>query len=291
MGQPSKPSHFQKEGPATACILHGHPLGWTLCTCLSNGMGMDKSTINGVVLSGCAIRDETGDYIGGTTLPQMQAIATAHHVPTEIHVGGNVASLFYLAYQNALGRGFILQGNTQPDGRGNVNHAVWVNSCSGGTPGNPTSFDVWDPWSNGPATWSYAKLKAFMLALHPWGESDPRTLKSMGVNGGYALVFPDTEPHDHPHYGGHKPSPFPDMLQIHSPAAGRRVNVRTRPDRLLKADIVGTLPSGPNWNAYQVTTGVVPPGATGAAKATWYGNHDGNRWIHSSGVVGVGGTK
>jgi hypothetical protein len=284
MTQPSVPA-FQKEGPAGACVLDGQLLGWKACTCLSTAMGIDKSTINRTVISGCQVRSETGDVIGGTTLEQMYAVAANHGVPTEIHVGANVASLYYLAYQNALGRGFVLQGNTQPDGRGNVNHAVWVNDCYGGPPGNPVGFHVYDPWSNGMAGWSYAKLKAFMLALHPWGESDPRTLKSMGVNGGYALVFPDTEPHFHSHYGGKRASPFPDPLVIHSPVPGKRVRVRTRPDRINDADIVGSLPTGTHWTGYQVTSGAVPPGATGPNKADWWGNHDGNRWIHSSGVT------
>lgn len=283
MTQPSQPL-FQKEGPASACILHARALGWTICTTLSTGMGMDKSTLGRVRISGCQIRDETGDYTGGTTLPQMQTVCTAHGVPTDLHVGGNVASLWYLSYQAALGRGFILQGNTQPDGRGNVNHAVWVNDCIGGTPGNPQAFHVYDPWSNGPAVWSYAKTKAFMLALRPYGENDPRTLRSMGVSGGYALVFPDSEPHAHLHYGGTRASPFPDTLTVHSPTKGRRVNVRSRPDRISPADIIGTLATGTKWNSYQQTD----TGISLAGSRRWVGNHDGNRWIHSSGVVGVG---
>ncbi len=281
---PAVPSHFQKEGPASPCVLNGANLTWKNCTVLSCAMGMSKSSIGRVEMSGCQVRAATNDHEGGTTIPQVEAICSAHGIATEAHTGSNVASLYYLAYQCSLGRGFILQGNTQPDGRGNVNHAVWVNQAIGGTPGNPTSFDVWDPWSNGPASWSYSKTKAFMLALRPWGESDSRTLKNMGINGGYALVFPDTEPHYHHHYAGHPTNPFPDGLRIRSPKAGQRVNVRTRPDRINPADIAGTLADGTRWTAYQVTT----KGVKLAGSSTWYGNHDGNRWVHSSGVTGAG---
>lgn len=286
MSQPSL-AHFQREGSASPCTLHGHDLKWKNCSVLSGGMGGDKSTLGKIVLSGCQLRDETGDYLGGTTIPQVAAALAAHGIKTEQHVGGNVCTLWYASYQGASGRGFLLQGNTQPDGRGNVNHAVWVNHPIGGTPGDPDGFWVMDPWSTGPAFWSYAKTKAFALALHPYGEADPRTLKSLGINGIYALIFPDTEPHAHLHYGGAKTAPFPDALKTHPPVAGRRVNVRSRPDRLAAGDVVGTLPTGTPWTAFQVTTTGAKP--AGSSSRTWYGNHDGNRWIHSSGVVGVGG--
>ena len=276
---------FLREGPPSPCVYHGRDLKWLNCSTLSAAMGMDKSTNGRVRLSGCAVREQTGDWVGGTMLSQMRDVAEAHGIKTELHVGSNVATLWYASYQGALGRGAIVQGNTQPDGRGNVNHAVFVNEPLGGKPGDPTAFDVFDPWSTGPAVWSYAKLKAFAGALHPWGESDPRTLRSMGVNGVYCLIFPAAlaEP-VHLHYGGARTSPSPDTLTVHSPTAGRRVNVRSRPDRINKADIAGTLATGTKWNAYQQTdTGIALAGSR-----RWFGNHDGNRWIHSSGVTGVG---
>ncbi len=275
MTRPSVPSRFQKEGAASPCVLHGVNLSWKNCTVISAAMGMDKSTLGRVQMSGCAVREETNDHAGGTTLIQVQAVCSAHGVKTEAHTGSNVASLWYLAYQAALGSGFILQGNTQPDGRGNVNHAVWVNApAGGGTPGNPDGFDVWDPWSNGPAYWSYSRTKTFMLALRPWGEGDPRTLKNQGIDGGYALVFPDTEPHVHIKYGAARTSPFPDHTKVKSPVAGRRVNVRREPD--ITSTKVKTLADGTIWYAYQ-------------KKGHWYGSHSGTQWVHDSGLVGEGG--
>lgn len=274
MTRPAVPSRFQKEGAASPCTLRGINLAWKNCTTLSSAMGMDKSSLGRVKMSGCAVREETNDHAGGTTLSQVQAVASAHGIKTEPHTGSNVASLYYLAYQGALGRGFILQGNTQPDGRGNVNHAVWVNAPVGGTAGNPDGFDVWDPWSNGPEYWSYSRTKNFMLALRPWGESDSRTLKNMGVNGGYALVFPDTEPHAHIKYAAVRTSPFPDRMKVKSPAAGRRVNVRSGPGTSYRK--VKTLADGTVWHGYQ-------------RKGRWYGSHSGTRWILDSGLVGEGG--
>ncbi len=277
MTHPAIPSHFQKEGAASPCVLHGVNLSWKNCTTLSAAMGLSKSSIGRVEMSGCAVRSETNDYAGGTTLSQVQSVCSAHGVSTEAHTGGNVASLFYLAYQGALGRGFILQGNTQPDGRGNVNHAVWVNHPIGGTAGNPTVFRVYDPWSTGPADWSYAKTKAFMLALRPWGESDPRTLKSMGVNGGYALVFPDTEPHVHLKYGAAKSSPFPDRTRINrtdgqwaykSPATGEANRVKRYADNDL-------------FIVYQYVT---------KSGRKWAGSHAGGLWIPAASLSHVGGT-
>lgn len=284
MSIPAKPQRFEKEGPTSPCTLGGVDLKWKNCSCLSCAMGMNKSSYGRIDMSGCAVRSATNDHSGGTTIPQMQAVCSAHGVATDAHTGGDVASLFYLSYQCHNGRGFCLQGNTEPDGRGNVNHMVWVNNTVGGTAGDPDGFMVWDPWSDGEAYWSYAKLKAFMLALHPYGEGDSRTLKSMGVNGGYALVFPDTEPHVHLHYGGHRSSPFPDGLRAKSPTAGHRVNVRTRPDRVVASDVAGTLADNARWTAYQKTV----TGVRLAGSSTWYGNHNGDRWVHSSGVTGAG---
>lgn len=285
MTHPSHPTRFLKEGPASPCVLHGVNLTWKNCTCLACGMGMNKSTLGRVDMSGCAVREETNDHAGGTMLSQMEAIASAHGVKTELHVGSNVASLWYNAYQGARGRGFILQGNTQPDGRGNVNHAVWVNEPYGGTPGDPDGFIVWDPWSSGPAKWSYAKTKAFALALRPFGEDDPRTLKNMGINGVYSLIFPDTEPHAHLHYGASHTSPFPDHQTIHSPVPGERVIVRGGPGK--QYPVKRTEPSGTAWTSYQV----VRNGGLDRGSRVWYGGHAGRDWVHESGLSGKGGTR
>jgi len=118
VGVPSQPQRFEKEGSASPCVIGGINLSWKNCTPLSTSMGLNKSTLGRVDTSGCSVRDETHDKAGGTTLIQMQPVCAAHGVATEAHTGGNVASLWYLSTQCRNGRGFVLQGNTGPDGRG-----------------------------------------------------------------------------------------------------------------------------------------------------------------------------
>jgi hypothetical protein len=185
---------FQVEGPATACVLHGQALGWKNCTPLSGGMALDAATGGRTVVSGCQLRDETGDYYGGVTLPQVAAAIETHGVHVEVHVGAGVCTPGYAATQLRAGRPLILQGNTLPDGRGNVNHAVEVNGVSGGTLTVPAYADVGDPWSKGFAAWPWWKVLTFAAALHPWGETDPRTL---GPGKFYAGILPAPPPTSH----------------------------------------------------------------------------------------------
>jgi hypothetical protein len=187
MTTPYRP-HFQIEGPATACVIHDHDLGWQNCTPLSGGMALDASTSGHIVISGCQIRDETGDDIGGVTLPQVAAVIESHGVHVDVHVGAGVCTPQYAAVQLRARRPIILQGNTLPDGRGNVNHAVEVNDVWGGTRlDTPAYAMVFDPWSTGPAAWPWWKVLTFASALHPWGETDPRTL---GPGKFYAGILP-----------------------------------------------------------------------------------------------------
>jgi hypothetical protein len=186
---------FQKEGPASACVLDGQQLGWKICTSLSFAMGIDKSTRGKVRITGCMVRDEIlpRDVTGGTTIEQNAAVADLHGVHVGVHTGSGVASPYLVGLSLQSGHGVSIAGNTLPLGKGNVNHNVWVNECVGGTPGRPTQAYVYDPWSAGPQWWSWSKLFNFARALRPWGEGDPRTLANMGISGVYCGIFPDTE--------------------------------------------------------------------------------------------------
>lgn len=281
MGSPSRPV-FQKEGPASPCTLGGRDLKWKNCTPLATAMGIDKSTLGKIRISGCQVRDEIDppDTIGGTTLTECSAVAERHGVKVEVLVGAKVCTPRYAAIQLQAGRGFVLQGNTQPDGRGNINHAIWVNNTGHGPIGAPNSAMVYDPWSTGPAVWSWSKVLAFAAALRINGEDRPEKL---GPGKFYAGIFPDTEPHVHLAHGGFKTNPFPDAVTIHSPVTGRLVNVRRGPGTTFQK--VGTKRTGDTWLVYQAATGVAP---VGSSSKTWYGNHDGNEWIHSSGIAGIG---
>ena len=277
MGIPSRPK-FLIEGPAAACIVHGQKLGWKNCTCLSFAMGIDKSTLGRIRLTGCDVREQTNDWAGGTTIEQCAVVAEAHGVHVEIHTGANVAIPYYAGVQLQAGRGFSLAGNCTALGKGNVNHNVWVNEASGGTMGNPANVLVYDPWSTGPAWWTWAKAKAFAAALHPWGESDPRLL---GPGKFYCGIFPDTEPHFHSKFSGRATSPFPDKLfgKKGTSQAARYV----RPGPGLQYQHIRVLSVGAPFGAYQVTTG-----GTWNGSNVWYGDHNGIYWIHASGVTGAG---
>ena len=277
---PSRP-RFLVEGPASACVISGQYLGWKNCTCLSCAMGLFKSTLGATNISGCEVRRETGDIVGGTTIEQNAAVALAHGVKVEVHTGPNVASPFYLGVQIQAGRGAQVAGNTEPLGKGNVNHNVWANETSGGSMGYPASVLVYDPWSSGPAWWSWGKLITFGRALHPWGEADARTLASLGINGVYAGIYPDTEPHFHSHYGGKQTSPFPDDVFGKKGTTDAQRTVRTGPGTQYPA--IRVLAVGARFGGYQWVSGG-PAGPAG----DWYGDHNGHYWISTDGVSGRG---
>lgn len=287
MTSPTAP-RFLEEGPPHPCTIDGHNLTWTQCTPLSTCMLIDRSSLGEQHPDPCRFRDLTNDVSGGTTLLQCRTVAeNVYHVPMEVHSGSNVCTPYYLAYQLAHGRGAVLQGNCSAIGKGNVNHAVELNQARGTWTSDGKTFAcssvlVYDPWSKGPAWWSWDKVKAFAAALRPWGEGDSRTL---GPGKMYAMLGPDTEPHVHLHFNGsRKTTPFPDQQQVRSPAAGKKVNVRTGPGT--NHPVAVALPSGTKWTSYQVTD----VGQVLAGTGRWWGNHDGNRWIHDSGLIGRGGS-
>jgi len=287
--QPTIPK-FLEEGPPHPCVINGHDLKWTQCTVLSTCMLIDRSTLGKTRPDPCNFRRQTGDSSGGTTLLQNRTVAeNVYHVPMEPHTGGNVCTPYYLGYQLFLGRGVVIQGNTSAIGKGNVNHAVLGNSGQGyqkvGTTeqiSSPAGLWVFDPWSKGLAWWPWDKVKAFMAALHPWGENDPRTL---GPGKAYAMFGPDTEPHVHLFGGAVRTTPFPDQQQVKSPVAGKKVNVRTGPST--DYPVAQTLASGSKWTSFQRTD----KGKSLNGDSRWWGNHDGNRWIHNSGLIGRGGAE
>lgn len=297
MTVPARP-HWQPQGPATRCVIKGISLGWLNCTPTATAMGIERSTLGSNRPSGCNVRAAISpqDLSGGTTMPQNAEAARDFGVKVDVFVGANVVPPIWLARQCRAGRGFVLQGYTGPlvatkcrsTGSG-VNHAVWVNEVRGGSLDDPSEALVYDPaadgrqagWgkaAQGPQWWPWNTLIAFARALHPFGENDPRTLRSMGINGVYCGVFPDTEPHVHIRYGANRTSPFPDRTRVDqaelwshtSPAFGEdnRISPRLQRDDL--------------FVAYQR---VVKSGEL------WLGNHDGNAWVPASKMRNVGGAK
>jgi hypothetical protein len=279
--------HFQKEGPAGACVIDGQQLGWKNCTCLSFAMGIEKVTLGQVRISGCMVREEIvpRDTSGGTTIEQCAKVADLHGVQVGVHTGSNVASPSLLALSIQSGHAASLAGNTQPLGKGNVNHNVWLNQTSGGTGGHPKMAYVYDPWSEGPAWWAWSKVLSFAHALHPWGEADPRTLASMGIAGVYCGIFP-REPSFISRYGGVPTSPLPDHLK--GKAGSSEVARRLRPGpgtQYAPYPQNPLLHVGQEFVAYQWTTGSPVEGTT-----RWYGSRIGDYWISQAGITGEGGT-
>lgn len=295
MSIPSRP-HWQPQGPANRCVIAGHQLGWLNCTPTSTAMGIEKSKLGANRPSGCNVRAAITpvDLSGGTTMPQCAEAAGDFGVPVIVRVGANVATPSWLATQLQAGRGAVLQGNTgvlvgsghRSTGSG-VNHAVWLNETRGGTLGHPNEGLVYDPaadgrtasWGKavqGPQWWPWNLCIAFGRALHPFGEGDPRTLRSMDILGVYAGVFPDTEPHAHLRYGAKQTTPFPDRTRVDveelwahtTPGYGEDTRIHPR---LQRNDL---------FTAYQR---VVKSGEL------WLGSHNGSRWVPASKMRNIGG--
>jgi len=100
-----------------------------------------------------------------------------------------------------------------------------------------------------------------------------------------AIITVNVEPSDVKlRFGATRTSPFPDRMRVASPAAGRLVNIRSRPDRLSPNDIIDLARDGQPFVAFQKTKGVMLDGDD-----IWYGNKLGTMWIHESGLRDIGG--
>ena len=264
-------------------------------------MGIDKSTLGKRRPTGCMIRTRTQDKSGGTTIQQNANVArvfygvqVAQHVPGQL----GVASPAYIAGRLRLGRAVALAGcagelvNSRfRSTGGHVNHGV----CSGRAAAGPRAATAtcarprWrygtrrpmacarlGPRGSGPRWWPWSLVLEFAAGLHPWGLTGGPTL---GNGRMYAGVFPDTEPHAHLRYAGSvRLAALPTDLVVRSPVAGRPINVRKGPSRAY--GVTSTMASGRHFAAYQRTD----KGQSLAGSRRWYGNHDGTRWVHSSGV-------
>jgi hypothetical protein len=300
---PGRQPAVQHQGPAGHCVIHGHDVSWTSCTCYAMAMAIDgvRTGTSGVP-TGCTVRLLTDDVIGGTTIPQV--CAAAHHMgyQFEQYVGGNAAKTDRIIGELYHGRRLVCQGNTSAtlhtpfrSTTGPINHAVeadegrgWHRNAAGLL--IPTEVLVFDPAADhrrpeiadSPDWWPYSLLVAFGAALRPWGDDDPRTL-----GGGHMYVAVSPPPEIRLAYGGRRTILQPDQLTIKT-AAGRSANIRKRPDRLRAIDVVDRMPNGAKFMAYQITHGAAPHGSN---SVVWYGDWTGTRWVHSSNVTGQGGDR
>lgn len=295
-GDPSRPT-FQSQLPTCICVLGGKCLGGVSCSSYGMAMGIDQATYGNKRPTGCAVRKLTGDTVGGLTLPQVARVAESMGVDVEVRVGSNVISPAAVAAHLRAGGGVGLQGNTRallshPGQRSTgtaVNHYVHLAAVRGGTWYAPKDGLVYDPAANGrdagwgkaaqgPQWWPWTLVLAFASALRPWGEDDSRTLGPSRMYAG--LIEPPTVVL---RYGGKRTKPFPDRARV-DVAAGRKANVRSRPDRIAPQYVVDHLADGALFVAYQRTTG-----ASVGGSRIWYGNRTGTRWLPAVRLINEGG--
>ena len=284
MSIPARP-RFQVQSPA----ISGDPLGWLSCTAYATAMAIDRSTLGALRPTGADVRRLTGDTTGGLSLPQMVGPAAHYGVALEVRSGASAATHDWLRAQLLAGRGIVLQGNTSAlldtafrSTSGAINHAVYVNELRA-----DGLALVMDPCADGrraeidqgPSWWPWKTVLDFAAALRPYGDRDPDVV---GPDRIYCAAGPDTEPHVHLAHGGRRTAPFPDRVNAWNANPKRRVNVRRAPS--LSAPVVGRLAVGQPFTVWQVAQG-----ASVAGSKVWYGDHDGRRWVHSSGLRGVGG--
>lgn len=301
-GLPNRPT-VQHQGPAGHCVVHGRDLSWLSCTCYAMAMVIDAVTFGTKMPSGCRIRTETGDIIGGTTVPQVSAVAREEFgLRFDQFVGANVIRTNRLIGELREGRPFVAQGNTSAtlhtrwrSTNGPVNHAVAVIEGKNWHKADglwlPRQVLVYDPAADkrrddiddSPSWWNYDVLVNFGAQIRPWGDDDPRTL---GGGRMYAALAPPPEVRFR--YGGGETKPLPDRLRVDVPK-GRSANIRSRPDSLAKKFIVDKEPDKALFIAYQVTDDGKAP--VGSKNGRWYGNWRGDRWIHASNVINEGGDR
>jgi hypothetical protein len=253
-------------------------------------MGGDEGSVNTVVLTGKQIHAETGDTIGGTTLNQCVPSLTRRGIKIELHVGSNVTTPWYVAYQLQLGRCVIAQGNTRAflpnssrDTGTAVNHAVMFADARGGTTGEPAEVLMYDPaadgrkagWgtaAKGPQWIPWSRAKAFFAALRPNGDNEP----VLGSGKVYCAILPDTKPHVHLKYGGTRASPFPDRTRVDNATVWLRTSPAMGVENHVRRLTRNTL-----FVAYQ---------RVNRGGYLWLGNHDGSRWVRASSMRNIGGT-
>ncbi len=124
------------------------PLGGLNCTCYSGAMAGDYDTCGAKVPTGKRVRELTGDKIGGTTLPQVDAaLRKGWGIDLDTRIGSSRLTWDQFAAKINAGRGAIVQGSykaihgTKYMGDRNFtgNHAIFV----------PPGWGAMDPLCDG----------------------------------------------------------------------------------------------------------------------------------------------
>lgn len=270
------------------------------CTCAAGAMALDRATLGVHRTTGAKVRALTGDTTGGTTLSQVaSALKRGWDVELDVHLDVPFVTLEQRLHR---GQGAIIQGwegvfkgtRFQSSETFAGNHATFVNEgrdwrqradglwIAG-------SFLVFNPLADGRRP-GIAQSPYWVPrdTLVRWcGKLDVSSAAQnyipLGIGMVYAAFTPDTEPHVHLKHGAHRTTPFPDHVVARHPR-GTRVWVRGGPGP--EYPVIDRVRSGTPFLAYQVVEG----GAGAGGEHTWYGDHNGGRWIVASRLTGKGGT-
>lgn len=292
MTQPARPRSLVEQ-------LDGSRYAGLNCTCAAGAMLASRATMHAKNPTGAAVRRETGDTTGGTTLRQVQAaLLRGWDVEVDVELG---VSFSMLDQRLHAGQGAILQGweavtrgtEWQASETFSGNHAWYVNHGRGWSQRADglwiaEEYFVYDPLADGrrPAI-ATAPFWIPRAVVMQWAGrldvSDPaEPYVPLGIGKVYAGFSKDTEPHVHLRDGATKiADPFPDRLVVRHPR-GRLVNVRRGPGASFP--IVDKADPGDVFVAFQHDSGSEIDGVS-----TWYGDHNGTRWINGSRLRGRGG--
>lgn len=269
------------------------------CGVSTDAMSAERATLGRLRYSGADLRQMLGDKSGGTNLAQSKAVLARLGVSLETHLPGRFTQLEEALRQgrgaNMAGYYAPVQGTSyQGSETFTGNHRVWVNEARGWSRGSDglwhaEEFLVFDPLADarrngidqGPTWWPRALVYSYGWRLDVSDPAEPYRPLPKGT--AYFGLVRDTEPHVELRYGGARTSPFPDRTRATAPA-GKRVNVRRAPNRD-KAP-VRTLASGALFVAWQRTT----TGERLAGSRVWYGDQDGNEWVHAANLTYKGGS-
>lgn len=265
------------------------------CTPSAAAMALDRHTVGQKRTTGARVRYLTGDTSGGTNLLQVNAaLQRGFGVSLVVRHG---ASLAHFDAELRDGHGAILQGASsatrgtryQASPTFGGNHAWYVNEGRGwrlvSGLWQPTDYLVYDPLADGRR--SGIARSPFWLPRRYLVEFARRLRvgsSMLGYGRVYAAFTRDTEPHVHLKFGATRTSPFPDRTRIWRADAGTRVNVYPAPNHKT-TDPVTRYDVGDLFTAYQRVKGSLYDGET-----TWYGNHDGTRWVHARRLRHEGGS-
>ncbi len=253
------------------------------CNCAAAAMALDRHTLGEHRTTGAYVRALTGDTSGGTNLAQVKdALMRRWNVNLDVEYG-----LDFDAFMHRIeaGRGAILQGSClatkgttyQESESFAGNHSWFVNSH------NDDGFLVFLPLgdarrpgiTDSPRRIPKSVVYKFAGLLDLDGNGH-----RLGMGRVYAGFTRDTEPHVILRYGARRTMPFPDRTR-----ASGGGNMRSAP-KLAATYVVRALDTGELFIAYQVTdSGEVYKGSP-----RWYGNQDGNRWVHTSRLDHQGGS-